>query len=702
MADIQKILVKAIPRLREGDTKATKLKSGILKRGISLWARGPARLGKLGLLVPEDDYREITSDGDAFLDELYEILGEKRFIRFLQLVKSDFAKKLKEKKRQKKESGSAKRDRSRGEKREKREKRERGEKREKREKRKPADDVPDALKMSDHDDGSGMDLALPDDDDGMDLALPDDDGMDLAIPGLEDDGPADEPAEIDLDNLEMVTDQPLSLKPFEEEGAAASDDAGQGGERALKRYRETGDIDELKTAKQLYKRAVKEAKGPVAQGAARGGLALTYLLDGELDKARDQAKKALKAFPNEPTAIGVLCRAEWPNEVERERLRATLRRADRLIDEGSYEELVEVIKTLKAEHPKEPYAALVQLAELSDKRQENLKEPIKKAWKRYPPSAELADIQLGPALDRAIITGCLGWLEAQVKDDDGTILGKTVKDVESKDNVVAGAFQIPLGVARSALAGRAKLSKEEAQEVTKWVADSLFAAQYYDAAKDVYGRARSYDRNTGLVPHINKAETQCGVMRRAFDRPGVKAKNGKLDGVGMPRYRKAVARRLKLVLADLEGDRAKLDQKEAALVEAILADPQRQKKLKAAAKKGDQEDPFGRFEDLLAQEGELAAKKVEPASKKGGLFGRMKNAAKGALDKAKGAVVASKKKEAMKALGRRLRDRPDGGWGDKELDAFLDKLQKVEPRLDFLEEEAEKLRGAAGKAGDSV
>ena len=45
--------------------------------------------------------------------------------------------------------------------------------------------------------------------------------------------------------------------------------------------------------------------------------------------------------------------------------------------------------------------------------------------------------------------------------------------------------------------------------------------------------ARRIDRGGSFVVEINKQETECGVMRRGFDRPGVKAKMGQLVGVGL-------------------------------------------------------------------------------------------------------------------------------------------------------------------------
>jgi hypothetical protein len=60
-------------------------------------------------------------------------------------------------------------------------------------------------------------------------------------------------------------------------------------------------------------------------------------------------------------------------------------------------------------------------------------------------------------------------------------------------------------------------------------------------------------------------------------------------------------------------------------------------------------------------------------------------------------VLDGKRIEAHKALGRRLRQRPPVGWGDAELDAHVDRVEALGPRLEALDEEAEALREAVGR-----
>ena len=714
--DITTLLHKAVPRLKKGDAKAQKLEARIVKLGASLWNKGPRGLRKIGVKLEPDDHRPL--ERDELLEGAREILGDREFVRFVRKVKDVLSQKLAKKASATQgaaggESGSG-RVSSKEKRRKARRKREAIEEQEQLEQvavERPQTD----LTMS----GSGA-LAIPEDS-GEGLVIPDDEGGlaipgddELAVPSLEpESGGGADALDFDLDNLDLEVASPSAGAAAEATPASLGidegqddDDAARGAERALLRYGRTGEKSDLEAAKKLFKQAVKEAEGPVAQGAARGGLAKVYFLGGDLDKAKDLANKALKAFPHEPTANAVRCQVEWPKEVERERIKALLARAESAMSTSDHGEVKAVAKTLHKEFPKEPFAGLLLLAVECDTMSSDLEEPLRKAWKHYPASPEFGDLLLGERLERQIVGHGTDWLLTKIDDtaDDGEVLKATVKDPTGKDNVWAGAFQIPLGLSRAALCGRRKMDTSEKQNVVLWAGKCVFAAQYYDQAKEIFGKAARVDREGGAIGEIRKMETQCGVLKRAFDRPGVKFKSGKIDGVGIERYREAVAARLKLVLDDLEGDRGKLEAKEAKIVDAILADPARKKAIQKAAKKAGNEDPFAAWDALEAEGAAAAEKPAKAEKKKGGLFGRMKAAAAGAVEKAKaaaqGAMLASKKKEARRAMGERLRDRPDKGWGDKELDSFLAKAALIEPRLDFLDSLAEDLRAAAGRAKD--
>src|SRR5260221_511954 len=81
------------------------------------------------------------------------------------------------------------------------------------------------------------------------------------------------------------------------------------------------------------------------------------------------------------------------------------------------------------------------------------------AWARYPASPALADLALGAPLERAVVQACLGWVRQKIDREPSTTLAATVTRTEAKDNVVSGAVHVALGVARAALATRARLAK---------------------------------------------------------------------------------------------------------------------------------------------------------------------------------------------------------------------------------------------------
>lgn len=720
--DTRSLMIRAIPRLEKRDEKAKKLEAKLAKVGVTLWNKGPRGLKKIGVSLDPSDHEELDRRG--LFKGAHAALGDKEFVRFVRRLKEVLAKKAAKREEggdsgREKRKSSARREKSRSSR----------SKPEPEPEPEPLAVVPEHIPDSEAREltMSGPELQMS----GEGLALPEDSGEGLALPGsgdglmlpgsdeglalpaeVEDDEEGGDLADFDLDTLEIdagapaAEEKPLAIRFGDDEGGAKDEDdsdPARAAERALKRYSRSGDTEELNQAKKLFKTAVKSAEGPVAQGAARGGLARCYFLSGDLDKARDMAKKALKAFPHDVTANAVACQVEWEGEPERERLKAQLARADHALSGGDHAEVKAAAKAIAKAFPKEPYAALLMLAVEADKGTSDLSESVAKAWKNYPPSAAYADLLLGSAIEKQISVGITNWLKDLSEGDDaGDFWAKTVKDTESKKNVYAGGIQILLGVTRAVLAAR-KLKAPEKQQYASWAAHGLYFSQHYDAGKEAFAGAIKFDREGDLIGELRKMDTQCGVMKRAFDRPGIKAQRGTFDGVGLVRYREALAARLRLVLEGLEEDRAKLDAKEAKIVDAILADPARKKAIQKAAKKAGNDDPFAPLDALTAEGASLAAAEPPKKAKKGGLFGRMKDAAAGAIDKAKaaaqGAVNASKQKEARRALGESLRDdRPEKGWGDKPLDSFLDKAALIEPRLNYLSNLADELRSAAGKA----
>lgn len=709
VAEVEDLLRHAVPRLKKDDDGARKIKKKLERMVLEAWSDGPDRLAGLGVRVKRD------VDGDD-LEAVRAGLGDKGFVTLVRALRDELASKLKKSDATPRAGSSSGRTKRAG-----------GSSSSSGRARKVSSSSSGRVKkarssgagrltISSHDDtGSGSgELAVPDE-----LALPPDEPM-LTIPdAAPDTAPDDEPALALGDgplSIRFDDDPPAAGKARASAPARDEDDAdpARAADRAVARYRSTGDPEELEAAKKLYTRAAKAAEGDLAKGAARAGLAQVCLLAGDAEKAADHAAKALALFPDEPVAARVLLRAQRAGEGERERVNGGLLRARAALRRSDHEAALAAAKELDGLAPKEPFGPMVALAVQHEKGdRKGLEAAIARVWERYPASVGMADLSLGEELERPVVLAPLLWVRQRIEQDGGDALARTVKDVDSRQNVVAGAVQLALGVSRVALATREKLGPVEEQELRKWLGQALIAAQYYDHAKEVLAAARTLDRNSNHVLELNKDETHCGVMKRAFDKPGVKAKSGKLDGVGLVQHRKAIAARLQVVLAQKDEALGGYEQDEERIVAAVVGAPERKKKVEARAKKAGQPNPFDRLdavEDELASLDAKAADEPAPAQAGGGLFGKMKGGFSKALDKAKSAakgaevalrkgVAASKKKEAARALAVRLRDRPDGGWGDAELDGLIDRWRDVSSRAEALEEEAEELRKAAGRAG---
>ena len=694
MADVESLLHKAIPRLRKGDPKAAKLRGKLIKLATRLWSKGPRRLQKLGVVVGDDDWEFVHPEGDpeTFLEQAHEVLGDKGFVRLFRAVKAELAERVAKKKESARQEVVAAPPPKSGS----------GE---------------GALHFSDvgEVDGGSGELSIPDDDE---LSIPDDSGIGLALPP---DEPmvAIEPPGAQVEEFSL-DDEPLQIR-FDDGppgGAAPAQDAedasaAAAADRALTRYRRSGDKEELKQALKLYKQAYKEADGPFPQGVARGGLALATLYAGDRAKAKEHAEGALKRFPQEPVAISVLCRVGRKGEKTRLRLEVAMRRAENALIDRDLREVREAAKDLDKLRPEGPEGPLAELAIALLMGRAEIEDLLTAACQRFPGPAENGDLDLGKAWETPLIKGCLDYVARRRDADEEDALRSAIEEADG--NPVRGAIEIALGCARRALATRDRVSKHEKQELLLQIGRAQFYAQHYDAAKEILAGARRVDRNGNSVLDINRLEQQCGVMRRAFDKPGVKAKRGQLDGAGLTRYREALSARLELVLAQREREAGDTEETMRALVEAITGDAKRRAKIEKAAKKHDLDDPFARLgmveQQMASLEQSSSEPEPEPEAAGGGFFGKMKaglnkaaakakSAAKGAELAVRRSMAAGKRKEALIAVGQALRDRPERGWGDKELDVFLTKTDAVAARLEFLDEEADALRKRVAAAGE--
>ncbi|MEZ6183772.1 MAG: hypothetical protein R3F62_02045 [Planctomycetota bacterium] len=618
MPTATQVLHKAVPRLAQGDEKAKKLERRLLKLALHLWGKGPERLKSLGVVVSERTWSKVEPDPATFWEQALEALDVKRFVRLVQATRVELKARLQKgagsgrsqsaSGRSRSSSGRSSSRRSSG----RRAGEETSGRAVKRRTRAPEEETaprrpkrPPAGELAIPE--SGEELAIPGS--GEELAIPES-GDGLVVPESDAGGIPD------LANLELATGaesaEPAGQVRFGDDdgpGDAEAGDPTAAAERALARYRESGDHDELEEARRLYKVAVKEAQGKIAQGVARAGLARTYLLGGQREKAHDHAKKALKLFPAEPTAVEVWVRSEREESAARAQAEALLARANTLIEREQPQALEKVAKELAKLAPESALPALVRLAAAVEQHTEGeaLEPILAAAWKAYPGDPDWADVPLGPGVENAVIRGAQGWLKPRWEGEGADVLKQAVKDVESKQNLVAGAWQLSLGVARVALSTRRRPPADDRQRLMMQVGHALFFAQYYDHAKEVYGSARTVDRGGPFVLEINKQETQCGVMRRGFDRPGVKAKMGQCAGVGLTAYRKALGQRLEQAIRERDTLQQKISQDVQKVVGGIVKDAKRRKAIAKSAQAAGLDDPFARLDEVEAQLASIAS-----------------------------------------------------------------------------------------------
>ncbi|MCW8141189.1 MAG: tetratricopeptide repeat protein, partial [Planctomycetota bacterium] len=283
MPDAQDLLRHAVPRLKKDDDGARKLE----KRLVRMARDAVADAGRLEALGVR---RKREPAGDD-LEAIRAALGDKGFVALFRGLKDELAASLKKgEAKERPASGRAAKASGRATKASGRAKKARASSSSSGRVRKSSGSG--RMTISSHDNtGSGSgELAVPDE-----LALPPDDA--LAFP--------DEPMSIRFD-AEPAAGQATSAPAARDEDDA---DPGRAADRAVARYRSSGDPDELDQAKKLYTRAAKSAEHDLARGAARAGLAQVALLQGDTDKAVEHAEKALALFPAEPVAARVLLRA---------------------------------------------------------------------------------------------------------------------------------------------------------------------------------------------------------------------------------------------------------------------------------------------------------------------------------------------------------------------------------------------------------
>jgi tetratricopeptide (TPR) repeat protein len=461
--------------------------------------------------------------------------------------------------------------------------------------------------------------------------------------------------------------------------------------RSVERYKKNGDPLELNNAKKLYKVALEEApKGP-ARASARAGVALVYLLNGQNDEAKKHAEKALEENPLAALAISVLARAKR-GEGTREKLKAGIARARQALKGGDTGRAGKEAAALDEAYPKEPWGQLIAIA-ITTLGKGEPDDAIKAAWERYP-SAIAPDLALGEGLDASVARAIAQRATYTLEKGGTDALIATQRNLEAKDNLYAGAFQLALGVARTAIAARSDLSKTEEQDLRAAAGDALVGLQYYDAAAATYDKAITLDRQSSIAFECKKGQERASVLRRAFDKPGVKLKMGSFDGVGAAAMKKAVGGRVAQAMSEKETEEKALFKDEVEAVKALAANPARRASVEKRAAKAKLDNPLAALAGVEQQLSDLSQAKEALTTKtpeKKGLFGRafdkVKDTAKGATLAIQKGVLEGRKEEVFRAVAKALRDAPDDGWGDPVLDELAARGSAVEARLEHLDDE---------------
>ncbi len=719
---IDELIARAAPKIA-AQGKVESFKRKIAKFAARAWVKGPEKLAAYGAKVPSKvhaaalEAAEMSEDDDegAFLDDVRKAFkDDEAFVATLKALAKAYAAVLAKKKESAAEAPAVKRRAS--------------SRRAKvvldEEEKKPAKkaEPPGAISES----GSGEDeaelpsLEIPDEDEGpkhLGIRMDDEEAAPPPPKPKKDSQTVDvkkkkgefkrveleDPGEIELLAPPVsplaAAKAPVPEARDEDEGpdAAAS--------RSIERYKKDGDPEELANARKLYKVAAEKAPAGPARAAARAGVALTSLLAGQDDEAKKHAEKALAEDALCALAISVLSRAKR-GEGAREKLKAAIARVRNAWRSGDPDRVGEEADALSAAFPQEPYGKLVRIA-LAAESGNGVDTAVADAWKLYP-SAKNPDLALGEPLDARVARSAAAWGAAELERGGTDALIQTQRKLEEKDNVLAGAFQIALGLARGAIAIRTDLTKPEEQELRTACGEALLGLQYFDAAAATFDKAFSIDRNSGFAMECKKGTERSQVMRRAFDKPGVKARLGSFDGVGTAALKKAVGGRVATAMTEKEQEESALLKDELEAVKALLANPDRRAKVEQRARKGGKENPFGPLENVeqavAALEDEKKAISSKDPGEKKGFFGRafdkVKDTAKTAQLAVKKQMAEGKLAEAHKACARRLRDAPDDGWGDPVLDALAKRGRAVDAKLEHLEDELLQAKKAVAKIGE--
>jgi hypothetical protein len=475
---------------------------------------------------------------------------------------------------------------------------------------------------------------------------------------------------------------------------------------AVFRFERTGDPAALNEARKLFTETAAKAPHGTARAFAEAGLAKVYLLAGNGPAAEQQARASLERDPGNPFAVEIVVKVAR-GEAERSKLTTGLTQARTLAMSGRGADARRILEgRLPQEFPDAPQpwmvAAILAKAEGDDARFEHM---LAQAWARYPGKRH-GDLPLGASLDIDFAALVATHQRQKWKALNPDFLKHTVENTDAKDNMAAGTFRLAIASARIGLARSRHLTKAAKRKAWGAISSGMIGLQYYDAAVECLDKAMTLRPTEQEGKAIDVERRYAGQMRRAFDKPGIKAQTGKYKCVGIQVLSHSTQERLAAAQKDRAAREGEL-QKDAAEVAALCArDESIRDEVRGAAEGLHREDPIIHVEVAdaeLAQIRDERSKLANPAhaapEKKGGLFSKLAGAAHAAADKVANAAkdtqlkikesqAQSRRDEAVRKLGLTIaKDLREHEWKTPQLVAFAKRAATLEAFIDFHAEE---------------
>lgn len=483
---------------------------------------------------------------------------------------------------------------------------------------------------------------------------------------------------------------------------------------ALRRFERHGDVAALGQAELLLKAEFGQAPHAIAAAAAMAGIARIELLRGRAAVAEKLARDALAKDPSTPLAVEVLVRL-GRGEADLSMLHGGIFALREVIDGRDAQRIRGVADRVRKQFPDEPHAylAMFMVGKLSgDERL--LESGLKEAWRRFP-SPRAATTAFGGSVDADLVDLLVSYGREVFKDKDDARLRKTIEDTDDRENIIAGSLRMGVAMARVALA-RPGLTRGVARRLTFAIGRGLVGLQHYDAALPYFGKAACMGPTPEDAKAMANERVQAGALRRAFDRPGIKAQLKGYTCLGIQSMSDNLRQRLEAVRKDREAKEQEGFARGTELAAKARADAALKAELVAAAQAAGVPDAFSTID---AAEAELAqiqrerqqAKDPPPAAGGGGgLFGKLKAAASSVTGAAKDGLLSlkesqatSKRDEAAKHLGVTLaRTLSDVQWRHPVLKQLARELSTIEAFHDYFQTEESKAKAELGRLAESV